>query len=95
MSDPSQPLPEWTTPVVPSPLRLPACPRLRLFRAPYVDESGTSRERVCGVLTGIDDDALGSPLVKSVKEAFDRLAGSPKPTLLILADDLVEVEWLG
>lgn len=63
---------------------------LRLFHAPYVDEDGTDRMRLSGVLTGADPE--------SDKDVIDRVRSalvecSEKTTLLVVGQG-IEVEWL-
>ena len=63
--------------------------KIKLFRAPYVDDEGASRERICAAILNSAED--GFPL-----EDIDNLAKALEDgkRVLVFEHEDIEVEWL-
>lgn len=68
--------------------------KIRLFRAPYVDDMGASRERICAVVIS-PAPIEGDTLLKPLREWLAKIP--TEPSLLAIAydgDDEIDLGWL-
>lgn len=67
--------------------------KIKLYRAPYVDEEGTGRERIQAIVIGAEDysgtsDSEVQSFARTLNEALS------EHRVLVFPDGDVEVEWL-
>lgn len=62
--------------------------KIRLFKAPCVDDEGVDREKVCAAVIGYDSDVLSLADLDALTSALDK-----GERLLVFEDD-IDLAWL-